>query len=140
VLRTKSEAKLTRWDFSHWQEICDFEGQARELQDEIRSLNLKAEDTTRLLEKLRKTNIYNDAFRIGHDGSFGTINGLRFGRLPNQPVEWSEINAAAGQALFLLDVLAKKLNFIFKGYKLCPMGSFSKIEKTTEGEKVTLEL
>lgn len=34
-----------------------------------------------ILEKLERTNVYNDAFCIGHDGVFGTINGLRFGRV-----------------------------------------------------------
>jgi len=38
------------------------------------------------LEKLERTNVYNDAFCIGHDGVFGTINGLRLGRVPGVPV------------------------------------------------------
>src|SRR4051812_21835557 len=64
------------------------------------------------LEKLERTNVYNDAFCIGHDGVFGTINGLRLGRVPGVPVslfffstlfnrrvwdtqvDWVEINAA----------------------------------------------
>ena len=39
-----------------------------------------------MLEKLERTNVYNDAFCIGHDGAFGTINGLRLGRVPSVPV------------------------------------------------------
>lgn len=38
------------------------------------------------LDKLERTNVYNDAFCIGHDGVFGTINGLRLGRVPGVPV------------------------------------------------------
>lgn len=38
------------------------------------------------LEQLERTNVYNDAFCIGHDGVFGTINGLRLGRVPSVPV------------------------------------------------------
>jgi beclin len=38
------------------------------------------------LEKLERTNVYNDAFCIGHDGVFGTINGLRLGRVTGVPV------------------------------------------------------
>lgn len=38
------------------------------------------------LEKLERTNVYNDAFCIGHDGVFGTINGLRLGRATGVPV------------------------------------------------------
>lgn len=38
------------------------------------------------LERLERTNVYNDAFCIGHDGVFGTINSLRLGRVPGVPV------------------------------------------------------
>lgn len=47
-------------------------------------------------EKLERTNVYNDAFCIGHDGVFGTINGLRLGRVPGIPV--------GGFAILLLQV------------------------------------
>ncbi|KAF5351768.1 hypothetical protein D9756_007616 [Leucocoprinus leucothites] len=91
------------------------------------------------LEKLERTNVYNDAFCIGHDGVFGTINGLRLGRVPGVPVEWAEINAAWGQALLLLYTIARKLDYTFTNYRLVPMGSFSRIEKIT-GDKTTYEL
>ncbi|KAG6885914.1 hypothetical protein C0993_007932 [Termitomyces sp. T159_Od127] len=91
------------------------------------------------LEKLERTNVYNDAFCIGHDGVFGTINGLRLGRVPGVPVEWTEINAAWGQTLLLLYTIARKLDYTFEHYRLVPMGSFSRIEKTT-GDKATYEL
>ena len=82
------------------------------------------------LERLQRTNVYNDTFSIGHDGSFGTINGLRLGRLPPpQNVDWSEINAAWGTATLLLVTVADKLGFSFRGYRIRPMGSTSTIEK-----------
>ncbi|EXJ66914.1 uncharacterized protein A1O5_10109 [Cladophialophora psammophila CBS 110553] len=83
----------------------------------------------RQLERLQRTNVYNDTFCIGHDGYFGTINGLRLGRLPNQNVDWSEINAAWGQTLLLLATVAERLKFTFQGYRLRPQGSTSRIEK-----------
>ncbi|KAG1904280.1 APG6-domain-containing protein [Suillus fuscotomentosus] len=91
------------------------------------------------LEKLERTNVYNDAFCIGHDGVFGTINGLRLGRVPGVPVEWPEINAAWGQTLLLLYTIARKLDYTFENYRLIPMGSFSRIERTV-GDKATYEL
>ncbi|KAJ7072364.1 autophagy protein Apg6-domain-containing protein [Mycena amicta] len=91
------------------------------------------------LEKLERTNVYNDAFCIGHDGVFGTINGLRLGRVAGVPVEWAEINAAWGQSLLLLYTIARKLDCTFENYRLVPMGSFSRIEKTT-GDKASYEL
>ncbi|EIN11677.1 autophagy protein 6 [Punctularia strigosozonata HHB-11173 SS5] len=91
------------------------------------------------LEKLERTNVYNDAFCIGHDGVFGTINGLRLGRVPGVPVEWTEINAAWGQTLLLLYTISRKLEFTFEHYRLVPMGSFSRIERIS-GDKASYEL
>lgn len=82
------------------------------------------------LERLQRTNVYNDTFCIGHDGFFGTINGLRLGRLPPpQNVDWSEINAAWGTAALLLATVAEKLRFTFRGHRIKPMGSTSRIER-----------
>ncbi|KIV90619.1 hypothetical protein PV10_07904 [Exophiala mesophila] len=83
----------------------------------------------RRLERLQRTNVFNDTFCVGHDGSFGTINGLRLGRLPNNNVEWGEINAAWGQTLLLLATVAERLKYVFQGYRLKPQGSISRIEK-----------
>ncbi|KAJ8514401.1 hypothetical protein ONZ45_g8066 [Pleurotus djamor] len=91
------------------------------------------------LDKLERANVYNDAFCIGHDGVFGTINGLRLGRVPSVPVEWAEINAAWGQTLLLLYTIARKLDYTFSNYRLIPMGSFSRIDKIV-GDKATYEL
>ncbi|KIY74335.1 APG6-domain-containing protein [Cylindrobasidium torrendii FP15055 ss-10] len=88
------------------------------------------------LEKLERANVYNDAFCIGHDGVFGTINGLRLGRVPGVPVEWAEINAAWGQTLLLLYTIGRKLDFTFENYRLVPMGSFSRIERTTADKSI----
>jgi len=49
-------------------------------------VNLKYDHDTRQLEKLQKTNVYNDTFYIVNDGHFGTINGFRLGYLPTQRV------------------------------------------------------
>lgn len=38
------------------------------------------------MELLKRSNVLNDAFPIGHDGEFGTINNFRLGRLPKIPV------------------------------------------------------
>ena len=51
------------------------------------------------LERLERTNVYNDAFCIGHDGVFGTINGLRLGRAPGVPVRRRYICQPVAQIL-----------------------------------------
>lgn len=99
-------------------------------QNDRDALNAAYDHDARQLERLQRTNVYNDTFCIGHDGFFGTINGLRLGRLaPPQNVDWAEINAAWGTACLLLATVAEKLGFVFRGYRLKPMGSTSKIDK-----------
>lgn len=100
------------------------------LQDNRDALNAAYDHDAQQLERLQRTNVYNDTFSIGHDGFFGTINGLRLGRLPPpQNVDWSEINAAWGTAALLLNTVADKLGFSFRGYRIKPMGSTSSLEK-----------
>lgn len=76
---------------SHWLEINEFESLCSNVASEVTSLNILYKSVESQLERLRKTNIYNDTFRITHDGPFGMINGQRLGRLPEYPVEWYEI-------------------------------------------------
>lgn len=62
------------------------------------------------LERLKRSNVYNDVFRIWHDGPFGTISGFRLGKTADSPVDWPEINAAWGQATLLLHTMARVRN------------------------------
>jgi beclin len=110
-----------------WQERNAFAAELTAFQRERDSLQNQVAHDTKLLESLQRTNVYNDTFAIGHDGVFGTINGLRLGRHPDHPVDWSEINAAWGQVVLLLSVVAERLDHKFKDYKLLPVGSTSRI-------------
>jgi beclin 1 len=87
------------------------------------------------LDKLKKTNVFNDVFHIWHDGHFGTINNFRLGRLPSVPVQWDEINAAWGQTVLLLHTMALRLGFKFDRYRLVPYGSQSKLERLDDQSK-----
>lgn len=110
-----------------WRERNAFTMKLAEFQSVRDSVNQQYDHDAQLLEKLQRTNVYNDTFCISHDGKFGTINGLRLGRLSNVPVDWPEINAAWGHTLLLLATVADKLGFKFDGYELQPMGSTSRI-------------
>ncbi|MCJ1407900.1 autophagy protein 6 [Ptychographa xylographoides] len=100
------------------------------LQETRDALNAAYEHDAQQLERLQRTNVYNDTFCIGHDGNFGTINGLRLGRLaPPNNIEWAEINAAWGTTALLLSTVADRLGFAFRGFKIKPMGSTSHIER-----------
>lgn len=113
-----------------WQSRNAFALELSKQQNEHDALNAAYEHDAQQLERLQRTNVYNDTFSIGHDGFFGTINGLRLGRLPPpQNVDWSEINAAWGTAALLLATVAERLDFSFQGYRIKPMGSVSTIEK-----------
>ena len=122
-----------------WLEHAVSEETLSSYQLENESMNNKYEKANALLEHLKKTNVYNDAFHIWHEGSFGTINGLRLGRLPDSPVEWIEINAGLGYACLMLDVLAQKSGFRFETFRLIPDGSQSSIERVDE-QKSQLDL
>ncbi|KAI4149105.1 MAG: hypothetical protein LQ341_001398, partial [Variospora aurantia] len=113
-----------------WRDRNAFALTLSEFQSERDALNAAYEHDARLLERLQRTNVYNDCFCISHDGHFGTINGLRLGRLPPpQNVEWVEINAALGTAALLLATVAERLGCEFAGYRIRPMGSTSSVEK-----------
>lgn len=115
---------------SFWRSHNAFSQTLSSFQNDCDALNAAYDHDARQLERLQRTNVYNDTFCIGHDGFFGTINGLRLGRLPPpQNVDWAEINGAWGNACLLLATVAEKLGFVFRGYRLKPMGSTSKIEK-----------
>ncbi|KAK5109822.1 hypothetical protein LTR62_006555 [Meristemomyces frigidus] len=110
-----------------WRNRNAFTAELTAFQQERDSLQSQLARDTKLLESLQRTNVYNDTFVVGHDGVFGTINGLRLGRLADHPVDWPEINAALGQALLLLVVVSEKLGYKMKGYTLHPIGSTSKL-------------
>lgn len=106
---------------------------------ELRSIRAAHEADAAELARLARANVYNDAFCVGHEGVFGTINGLRLGRVTGAAVPWPEVNAAWGQALLLLHTIARKVGFVFEQYRLKPMGSCSRIERIG-GDKAVYEL
>lgn len=119
--------QLDKEEEKFWRERNAFATKMAEFQAERDSINAKYSNDSQLLEKLQRSNVYNDTFCISHDGSFATINGLRLGRLSNKPVDWPEVNAAWGHALLLLVTVADKLGYKFQGYEPQPLGSTSKI-------------
>lgn len=130
IATLEDEAKaLDMEEEKFWRSRNAFAEKLSAFQEERDSINLKYDHDSQQLEKLQRTNVYNDTFCISHDGRFGTINSLRLGRLSNVPVDWPEINAAWGHTLLLLATVAERLNYQFSGYRLQPMGSTSRIVK-----------
>ena len=128
-LETESSA-LADEEQAFWASHNTFSTTLREFEEECDALNAAFNADKAQLNRLQRTNIYNDAFCISHDGLFATINGLRLGRLaPPNHVDWPEINAAWGCAVLLVFVVAEKFGFTFEGWRIRPMGSTSKIDK-----------
>lgn len=100
-----------------------------EFSREVRSLKNQYEFTLNNLDRLRKVNIYNETFKISHEGPFGVINSLRIGGLDNVIVPWHEINAGLGQVILLLATICSRLKIKLEGYKLQPLGSFSTVSR-----------
>jgi len=131
--KQQSESEdLDNEEEQYWKEYHEYERSLHEFHAEQHGVEHQYQQAYEHLEKLKKTNVFNDAFHIWHDGHFGTINGYRLGRLPSVPVEWTEINAAWGQTVLLLHTMASKLKYRFTRYRLVPNGSHSRLEKTDD--------
>jgi beclin 1 len=127
--------KVTEDEEKLWKVHRDLNRQVHELSTEERSVRNQLRYANTQLEKLKTANVFNLTFHIWHSGHFGTINGFRLGRLPNETVDWSEINAAWGQTVLLLYSLSRKISLKFKRYELVPFGSHSYIRCVDDGNK-----
>ncbi|GAA5952942.1 hypothetical protein JCM3765_003013 [Sporobolomyces pararoseus] len=133
------ETELSAQEAQFWIQHSKYVIERDVLQSRQNSLITRLSNSQKDLDKLQRTNVYNDTFCIGQESTLGTINSLRLGRLPSisPPVEWSEINAALGHTLLLLETISKKFGMRdgFVGWKLKCCGSFSRIVKLEEGGK-----
>lgn len=135
----KREALLKEEEQAYWQEFNQHQQKMLQFKDDQMSVQFQLHYTTEQLSRLKKTNVLNSTFHIWHNGHFGTINGLRLGRLQTVPVEWAEINAAWGQTVFLLTTLARFTGIEFERYRLVPYGNQSFLEPL-EGKRKLLPL
>lgn len=110
-----------------WQTVAKYQVELSDHEEEMAATTFAVRYATTELQRLKRTNVLNDVFHISHEGSFGTINRFRIGRLPEVNVPWDEINSAWGQACLLLDALIKKCQ-VPTSYRLLPRGSFSQIQ------------
>lgn len=148
-----TEKELDALEERYWQEYNDHVFKLQQHRHARDAVLARIETTGAALEALRRTNVFNDVFRIWHDGPYGTISGFRLGRVgahasaggagggadasSSSPVEWDEINAAWGQCVLLLNTMATACKFTFTSYRLLPLGSYSKV---IDDRKATLEL
>lgn len=133
------ESELKQEEQVYWKEFNLHQQKMLQFKDDQISVQFQLHYTTEQLDRLKKTNVLNSTFHIWHNGHFGTINGLRLGRLQTVPVEWAEINAAWGQTVFLLSTLARFTGVEFERYRVVPYGNQSFLEPL-EGKRKLLPL
>ncbi|KAI9613328.1 hypothetical protein H4Q26_009928 [Puccinia striiformis f. sp. tritici PST-130] len=115
----RQESEQDKKEELFWDDYNQYLLESAEVQSQLDSVTTRYRNDQNELAKLKATNVYKDAFCIG----------CRVGR----------INAAWGHTALLLQTLCKRMKFTLDGYRLIPMGSFSRIERT-KGDKTCLEL
>ena len=125
-------ATLAQFESAYHAQYQSFLLHYQTMQKNQHLLTLQLAHTTTLLHQLQHTNVYDDVFHIGYDGHFGTISGFRLGRLPSQPVDWVETNAALGQVCLCVHTISRLVGANFTRYRLHPMGNFSRVSKLDE--------
>ncbi|CAD5226258.1 unnamed protein product [Bursaphelenchus xylophilus] len=129
------QKKMLEKDEELYRKLRDNHRTLSEQSAELRSLKTQVNYAQEQLEKLLKTNVLDMAFFIWKDGEYGTINGLRLGRLPADNVDWHEINAAFGQVAMLMVVMCRHVSLKLENYEIVPFGSHS-IIRHLKGSKV----
>ncbi|XP_026478382.1 beclin-1-like protein [Ctenocephalides felis] len=136
--KEKEKERLEQEENHYWREYTKHRHELMTTEDEYKSIDCQLAYAQSRLDKLKKTNVFNATFHIWHSGHFGTINKFRLGRLPSEPVDWSEINAAWGQTALLLTSLARKMNLTFQRYKIVPYGNHSYVEVLADHKELPL--
>merc|ERR1719342_720219 len=84
----KERQSLEKQERKFWKEYSKHKRDLILAEDEFRTMDLQNKYVSDQLEKLRKTNVFNQTFYIALSPScqhFATINGFRLGRLPSVP-------------------------------------------------------
>lgn len=77
-----ASAELNALEERYWHEHNEYQLLLAAHIEERDGLLAKIDRASHLLQALSHTNVYNDVFKIWHDGPFGTISGFRLGRTP----------------------------------------------------------
>jgi beclin 1 len=113
---------------------CEASSQEQQLHATAAALQMEALH----MQRLSRAAVLNEVFHIWYDGHFGCINGLRLGRLPSVPVDWTEINGCWGLAVSLLCALSQVLGLQFADWQPLPGGVSSRM--LHKGDGVAYEL
>eukprot|EP01126_Amoeba_proteus_P054913 TRINITY_DN6779_c0_g2_i14.p1 TRINITY_DN6779_c0_g2~~TRINITY_DN6779_c0_g2_i14.p1 ORF type:complete len:351 (+),score=108.04 TRINITY_DN6779_c0_g2_i14:733-1785(+) len=135
----EAEENLEYLEKVYWKSYSTFRTELMELKAERTSLDLLLDYGCERLKKTRRSFVLNDTFHVWHNGHFGTINGCRLGKLPSQPVDSTEINAAWGLTATLLCHLSKMVGLSkFSEHEIIPMGSQTILRKYDGSDVIEL--
>lgn len=92
----RAELQLVELTRAHRLELDAIDAERATIASRRARADVACQRQERRLQLLARSSVYNDAYYVWHAGHFATINGQRLGRLPSQPVDWRELNAAFG--------------------------------------------
>ncbi len=122
-----------------WTSQAEVAARLRAGREAMDALQVQCARGREALARLRCLRVHSDAFFIWHSEPYATINGARLGRVPGRAApDWAEFNAALGQMALLLSLTAARLNYVFKRWRIIPMGSYSKVAKV-EDERASMQ-
>jgi beclin 1 len=125
LLTTK--ASLENEESQFWRDVNNYERNLVGFQESLTSADALIGTLGAQYARLKSTNILSEVFHISTVEEIGTISGFRLGRLPTTEVKNDEVNAALGQCLYLLTVLAHRFSYKFERYDIVLCGAFSSI-------------
>jgi len=128
TILNETRQELTHLEDNYWSYYALITQEREQSNLENLYLNKQLTYNNQFLKNIQNIYILNDVFHIWYYGHFGTINGLKLGRLPIIPTDWAEINSACGMLALLMTNMARELHYEFNNWVIYPMGNMSKIE------------
>lgn len=119
----------------YWAEANKIEMDLLLFEEDHSEITQRLKVTEDEIKYLSNINVMNELFYISTCNQFGTISGLRLGRLDSEVVLWDEINAAWGQCVFLLSTLFSLKGLRSAKCELYPLGNCSRISEIHDPDK-----
>ncbi|KAL8450872.1 hypothetical protein Emag_002978 [Eimeria magna] len=127
-------AELHMWQMEFWLLFGNHSQRAARHEERKRAMERLFAYVSQELQRLKRTNVVNDAFHIWTWKFLPSINNCRLGRVssPSCP-SWPEINTGWGYLCLLLDVFYRKCQTQPSNYRLVPRGQFSVLIRKRDG-------
>lgn len=127
-------AELHMWHVEFWQLFSNHLLRTVRHEERKRAMERLFIYISQELQRLKRTNVVNDAFHIWTSKFLPSINMCRIGRIssPSCP-SWPEVNTGWGYMCLLLDVFYRKCRVQPSTYRIAPRGQFSFLVRKKDG-------